>query len=338
MATVGIDLGTTNSLVSVWQDDKCTLIPNNLGEYLTPSVVGIDENGEMLVGRTAKERLISHPESTVASFKRFMGTEKTFMLGNRRFTAADLSSMVLRQLKEDAEKYLGEPVEEAVISVPAYFNDFQRNATKMPLSWLPLISDYTREAEKPFAATFASVVVYSLVSIFMYMIGMGAAIFTGEYDIAQIMLKTGFGIVGLLIIVFSTVTTTFLDAYSAGVSSVSISSKIQEKWAAIVVTVIGTIAAIVYPMDNITNFLYLIGSVFAPMIAVQIADYFMLKKADAQKSAFQWRNLAVWLVGFVIYRLLMQVDTPVGNTLPDMVITVVLCVVVEKIAEAVKSK
>ena len=208
-------------------------------------------------------------------------------------------------------------------------------AVAMPLSWLPLISDYTREAEKPFAATFASVVVYSLVSIFMYMIGMGAAIFTGEYDIAQIMLKTGFGIVGLLIIVFSTVTTTFLDAYSAGVS---ISSKIQEKWAAIVVTVIGTIAAIVYPMDNITNFLYLIGSVFAPMIAVQIADYFMLKKADAQKSAFQWRNLAVWLVGFVIYRLLMQVDTPVGNTLPDMVITVVLCVVVEKIAEAVKSK
>ena len=206
-------------------------------------------------------------------------------------------------------------------------------AVAMPLSWLPLISDYTREAEKPFAATFASVVVYSLVSIFMYMIGMGAAIFTGEYDIAQIMLKTGFGIVGLLIIVFSTVTTTFLD-----VSSVSISSKIQEKWAAIVVTIIGTIAAIVYPMDNITNFLYLIGSVFAPMIAVQIADYFMLKKADAQKSAFQWRNLAVWLVGFVIYRLLMQVDTPVGNTLPDMVITVVLCVVVEKIAGAVKSK
>ena len=156
-------------------------------------------------------------------------------------------------------------------------------AVAMPLSWLPLISDYTREAEKPFAATFASVVVYSLVSIFMYMIGMGAAIFTGEYDIAQIMLKTGFGIVGLLIIVFSTVTTTFLDAYSAGVSSVSISSKIQEKWAAIVVTVIGTIAAIVYPMDNITNFLYLIGSVFAPMIAVQIADLLYVKKGRCPK-------------------------------------------------------
>ena len=207
-------------------------------------------------------------------------------------------------------------------------------AVAMPLSWLPLISDYTREAEKPFAATLASVLVYSLVSIFMYMIGMGAAIFTGEYDIAQIMLKTGFGVVGLLIIVFSTVTTTFLDAYSAGVSSVSISSKIQEKWAAIVVTVIGTAAAIVYPMDNITNFLYLIGSVFAPMIAVQIADYFILKKADAEKAAFQWRNLVVWLAGFMIYRILMQVDTPVGNTLPDMVITVILCLIVEKAAGA----
>ena len=211
-------------------------------------------------------------------------------------------------------------------------------AVAMPLSWLPLISDYTREAEKPFAATLVSVVVYSLVSIFMYMIGMGAAIFTGEYDIAQIMLKTGFGVVGLLIIVFSTVTTTFLDAYSAGVSSVSISSKIKEKWAAIVVTVIGTVAAIVYPMDNITNFLYLIGSVFAPMIAVQIADYFILKKADAGESTFQWRNLVVWLVGFVLYRVLMHVDTPVGNTLPDMVITVIVCVIVEKIAAAVKEK
>lgn len=205
-------------------------------------------------------------------------------------------------------------------------------AVAMPLSWLPLISDYTREAEKPFAATLVSVLTYSVVSIFMYMIGMGAAIFTGEYDIAQIMLKTGLGVVGLLIIVFSTVTTTFLDAYSAGVSSVSISSKIKEKWAAVVVTIIGTVAAMLYPMDNITNFLYLIGSVFAPMIAVQIADYFILKKADAAEKEFQWTNLLSWLIGFIAYRLLMHVDTPVGNTLPDMAITIVLCLIVGKIA------
>lgn len=205
-------------------------------------------------------------------------------------------------------------------------------AVAMPLSWLPLISDYTREAEKPFAATLVSVLTYSVVSIFMYMIGMGAAIFTGEYDIAQIMVKTGLGVVGLLIIVFSTVTTTFLDAYSAGVSSVSISSKIKEKWAAVVVTIIGTVAAMIYPMDNITNFLYLIGSVFAPMIAVQIADYFILKKADAAEKEFQWTNLLIWLIGFIAYRLLMHVDTPVGNTLPDMAITIVLCLIVGKFA------
>ena len=205
-------------------------------------------------------------------------------------------------------------------------------AVAMPLSWLPLISDYTREAEKPFAATLVSVLTYSVVSIFMYMIGMGAAIFTGEYDIAQIMVKTGLGVVGLLIIVFSTVTTTFLDAYSAGVSSVSISSKIKEKWAAVVVTIIGTVAAMLYPMDNITNFLYLIGSVFASMIAVQIADYFILKKADAAEKEFQWTNLLIWLIGFIAYRLLMHVDTPVGNTLPDMAITIVLCLIVGKFA------
>lgn len=205
-------------------------------------------------------------------------------------------------------------------------------AVAMPLSWLPLISDYTREAEKPFAATLVSVLTYSVVSIFMYMIGMGAAIFTGEYDIAQIMVKTGLGVVGLLIIVFSTVTTTFLDAYSAGVSSVSISSKIKGKWAAVVVTIIGTVAAMLYPMDNITNFLYLIGSVFAPMIAVQIADYFILKKADAAEKEFQWTNLLIWLIGFIAYRLLMHVDTPVGNTLPDMAITIVLCLIVGKFA------
>ncbi len=210
-------------------------------------------------------------------------------------------------------------------------------AVAMPLSWLPLISDYTREAEKPFAATLASVITYSIVSIFMYMIGMGAAIYTGEYDIAQIMLKTGLGLVGLLIIVFSTVTTTFLDAYSAGVSAVSISDKIKEKWAALIVTIIGTIAAIVYPMDNITDFLYLIGSVFAPMIAVQIADYFILKKADAFDQSFDWKNLFIWLIGFIAYRLLMQVDTPVGNTLPDMAITILLCLIADKIASRVKT-
>lgn len=204
-------------------------------------------------------------------------------------------------------------------------------AVAMPLSWLPLISDYTREAEKPFAATLSSVVTYSVVSIFMYIIGMGAAALTGEGDISVIMVKAGFGIVGLLIIVFSTVTTTFLDAFSAGVSTGAIHSKINEKWAGIVVAVIGTVAAIVYPMDDITDFLYLIGSVFAPMIAIQIADYFILKDAKSEDKNFNIKNLVIWVVGFVCYRYLMRVETPVGNTLICMVITIVLCFAVSKL-------
>ena len=203
-------------------------------------------------------------------------------------------------------------------------------AVAMPLSWLPLISDYTREAKEPVKATAVSAVTYGIVSCWMYVIGMGAAIITGEYDIAQIMLKAGLGIAGLLIIVFSTVTTTFLDAYSAGISSETIVSKWDGKHVAIVVTVIGTIAAIVYPMDNITDFLYLIGSVFAPMIAIQIADFFLLK-LDKSSQAVHIPNMIIWVIGFVIYRILMNIDMPVGNTLPDMVITIILCLIAGKI-------
>ena len=201
-------------------------------------------------------------------------------------------------------------------------------AVAMPLSWLPLISDYTREAKEPVKATAVSAVVYGLVSCWMYIIGMGASLFTGESDIAQILLKAGLSIAGLLIIVFSTVTTTFLDAYSAGISSESVLAKLKGNHAAIAVTIIGTIAAILFPMDDITDFLYLIGSVFAPMIAVQIADFFILHR-DRKESDFDWRSLILWFIGFVIYRMLMKVDLPVGNTFPDMVITAVLCCLIK---------
>lgn len=200
----------------------------------------------------------------------------------------------------------------------------------MPLSWLPLISDYTMQAEKPVKATAVSAVVYGVVSCWMYLIGMGAAIITGESDIAAILLKAGLGIVGLLIIVFSTVTTTFLDAYSAGISAESLSGKISGKLVAIVVTVLGTAGAICLPMDDITDFLYLIGSVFAPMIAIQIADFFILKQTD-DSCAFRVKNLIIWVVGFVAYRLLMQVDFVLGNTLPDMVLTILLCLAVSRL-------
>jgi len=206
-------------------------------------------------------------------------------------------------------------------------------AVAMPLSWLPLISDYTREAEKPRAATLASAVVYGVVSCWMYVIGMGAAIFTGGSDIAQIMLEAGLGAAALVILVLSTVTTTFLDAWSAGISAESLSKKFSGRWTAVAVAVVGTVGALLFPMDDITNFLYLIGSVFAPMIAIQIADVFLLHRSSGARSA-DVRNLVIWVVGFAAYRVLMGVDTPLGSTLPDMVLTVILCVAAEKLLPA----
>lgn len=127
---IGIDLGTTNSLVGIWKDGKATLIPNALGQALTPSVVSIDKDGSILIGQAAKERLISHPQVTASIFKRFIGSEKTYRLGKHNFSPIELSSLILKALKTDAETYLNENVSEAVITVPAYFNDHQRQATK----------------------------------------------------------------------------------------------------------------------------------------------------------------------------------------------------------------
>lgn len=130
MALIGIDLGTTNSLGVCWREGRAELIPNIYGEYLTPSVVSIGDKGEIIVGRRAKERLVTHPGVTIAGFKRFMGTDKTFCLGNKSFKPEELSAMVLKQLKEDAQQFLGEEVTEGIISVPAYFNDNGRMAVK----------------------------------------------------------------------------------------------------------------------------------------------------------------------------------------------------------------
>lgn len=214
-------------------------------------------------------------------------------------------------------------------------------AVAMPLSWLPLISDYTREAEKPVAATAASVITYGLISVWMYVIGMGSAIYTGESNIANVLAAAGLGAAALVILILSTVTTTFLDAWSAGISAESLteSSEVPEEakkrfrfdGRKTAVTILGMVLAALFNMDDITPFLYLIGSVFAPMIAVQIADYFILKQ-DHFEEKCSVRSMLVWAAGFVLYRLLMKVDLPLGNTLPDMLITTALAVLAGKLA------
>ena len=128
---IGIDLGTTNSLVACIEDGEAKIIPNALGRNLTPSVVGLDNDKQVIVGEPARQRLTTHADRTIASFKRYMGTDHIFRLGRQKFRAEELSALLLGSLKRDAESYFGEEVTEAVISVPAYFNHAQRKATKV---------------------------------------------------------------------------------------------------------------------------------------------------------------------------------------------------------------
>lgn len=200
----------------------------------------------------------------------------------------------------------------------------------MPLSWLPVIGDYTRLAKRPVAATFASCAFYFVASSWMFVIGMGAAIYTGSDDIALIMLQAGLGAVGVLIVLLSTVTTTFLDTFSAGVSGESLCSALSEKALAIIACVLGVILALVFDTNNFSDFLYFIGSVFAPMTAILLSDYFLLHQ-DHSREPFCWSNLILWLLGFVLYRFLMNMESPLGITVPTIVVIMVVSALVHKI-------
>ncbi|MCH4178270.1 MAG: putative hydroxymethylpyrimidine transporter CytX [Megasphaera sp.] len=203
-------------------------------------------------------------------------------------------------------------------------------AVAMPLSWLPIISDYTRTAENPGRATAVSCTTYFIASSWMFLIGMGAALLTGQDDIAAIMLGAGMGIAGILVVLLSTVTTTFLDAFSAGVSGRSIFPQVSEKILALVATVLGVLLAVFAAADQFQDFLYLIGSVFAPMTAILISDYFVLHR-DHSSESVNGINMILWVIGFILYRILLNVDTPLGITFPVIVIIMAASTVIHKV-------
>ncbi|NLD06313.1 MAG: putative hydroxymethylpyrimidine transporter CytX [Synergistaceae bacterium] len=204
----------------------------------------------------------------------------------------------------------------------------------MPLSWLPLISDYTHNSSNPRKAALVSVLVYFVGSTWMYVIGLGASIFTGESDIAKILLSSGLGLAAVLIIVISTVTTTFLDVYSAGVSFSSITDRVSSRTTAVIACIAGTALAVFTPIEQYENFLFLIGSVFAPMISILITDFFILKK-DHFSESLNIFNFILWIAGFVIYRGFMAMETVFGNTLPVMAAVIVLATAAGKTKELI---
>ncbi len=202
-------------------------------------------------------------------------------------------------------------------------------AVAMPLSWLPLISDYTREAAKPKLATIVSVIVYFLGSCWMYVIGMGAAVISETGDMAVILMQAGLGIVGILIVLFSTVTTTFLDAYSAGVSAQSIYEKIDAKKTSLIVVLLGLALAIFTDTSAYESFLNIIASVFVPMACLLIVDYYVLKQ-DRSKESVDWVNIILWVIGLALYHLFLHLALPIGSTIPVVVILMLLSFIVHK--------
>jgi putative hydroxymethylpyrimidine transporter CytX len=202
-------------------------------------------------------------------------------------------------------------------------------AAAMPLSWLPVAGDYTREAKQPGAGTALATIAYGLGSCWMFFIGLGCALYAGSDDVAAVLAQAGLGVVGILVVVFSTVTTTFLDAQSAGVSAEAIHPSFNARLCGIIAAVVGTLLAICAPVGDFEDFLYLIGSIFAPMATIVIVDYFILHR-DNSESPLDVRNAVLWALGFILYRFSLGWDIPCGNTLPVMIIIAVVAIVVGK--------
>ena len=169
----------------------------------------------------------------------------------------------------------------------------------------------------------------------MFVIGLGCALFAGTDDVAAVLSQMGWGVAGILIVVFATVTTTFLDAQSAGVSAESISKHLDARVCGIIAAVVGCALAIFAPVGDFEEFLYLIGSVFAPMATIVCVDYFVLHR-DRTTTTVDWRNVALWVFGFVLYRFSLTWDAPCGNTLPVMAAIALAAIVVGAVARKVR--
>ncbi len=195
------------------------------------------------------------------------------------------------------------------------FGDALELSIAMPVSWLPLIADYTSTAARPKMTCFLSTLVYFIVSCWMYVIGLAATLYAGEADIAVIMTRANLGLYAVVIVILSTVTTTFLDVYSAGISAQSIHNKLPQRLTATACCILGVVLAITCNTGAFENFLYWIGSVFVPMITVQVVDAFFPYHPSRLRTRVI-TNLVLWVVGFVLYRIALHLNLSCGSTIP----------------------
>lgn len=201
----------------------------------------------------------------------------------------------------------------------------------MPLSWLPLIADYTCKARHPKQGALWSAFGYTIGSTLMYVIGLGAALYSGSADPAQMLLAANLGLFALAIVVLSTVTTTFMDAYSAGVSTLALFPKLNGRYVAIVMASIGLGLALWVPMQQYEHFLYAIGSVFGPLFAIVLSDFYIFKNRSINSSLLLHVNgIIAWIVGVGSYYGFQSLAWPIGAVLPAMVTTALIYMVIKK--------
>lgn len=202
----------------------------------------------------------------------------------------------------------------------------------MPLSWLPLISDYTRFAKSKKGGLIGSFTGYFIGSSLMYAIGLAIALYAQDASVGTMMMALHLGFAALGIVLLSTITTTFLDAYSAGVTFTNIFPQMSERKIALVMAVLGLLVALFTPIEQYENFLYAIGSVFGPLFAIVLSDYFIFKKVQIEPTlALHVGSLIVWAMGVVLYYQFITLDLPLGSTLPTMLATSIIFIITKKV-------
>jgi len=202
----------------------------------------------------------------------------------------------------------------------------------MPLSWLPLISDYTRFAKSKKGGLIGSFMGYFIGSSLMYALGLAIALYAQDASVGTMMMALHLGFAALGIVLLSTITTTFLDAYSAGVTFTNIFPYMSERKIAFVMAAIGLMVALFTPIEQYENFLYAIGSVFGPLFAIVLSDYFIFKKEQIEPSlALHVGSLIVWMVGVTLYYQFVTLDLPLGSTLPTMLATSIIFIITKKV-------
>ncbi|MEA1959819.1 MAG: putative hydroxymethylpyrimidine transporter CytX [Bacillota bacterium] len=206
----------------------------------------------------------------------------------------------------------------------------------MPLSWVPLISDYTMSGKTFTGSFFGSFAGYFLGSSFMYIMGLLFSLYSGSSDPVVLLSSLNMGVAALLILILSTVTTTFLDVYSAVMSTLNLSSKLSRRKLIILFASLGTLLAIFFPMENFENFLYMIGSLFAPAFSVILADYFIYKQ-DHSLSLFNIPGIIAMISGIAAYYVFLSKDLVIGTTIPAMMFTVLAYLIIRWLLRATQN-